>query len=162
MRETTLAYARHLLALPWLESAGQALQDPDVTLVHSWKAALACCESSERDDMLVDTHNEMTQAISALRGDQWFGRNWNKMAEELREVVLKPVDSIVRRVTEEKGLPRIIADDISWCMIHACFEVELSDYIETSFYRDHVKWYERGHFPCGWDGEYPEGRLIVY
>lgn len=28
--------------------------------------------------------------------------------------------------------------------------------------RDMWHWYRRGHWPCGWEGEWPEGRLIVF
>ena len=25
-----------------------------------------------------------------------------------------------------------------------------------------MKWYRLGHWPCGWDGHYPDGKLIVF
>ncbi len=33
---------------------------------------------------------------------------------------------------------------------------------EVTYFREMLTWFENGHFPCGWAGEWPEGRLRVF
>jgi len=33
---------------------------------------------------------------------------------------------------------------------------------ETEVFYEMWYWYRTGHWPCGWEGEWPEGRLIVF
>ena len=32
----------------------------------------------------------------------------------------------------------------------------------NGFFLSLMEWYKRGHWPCGWEGTYPDGKLIVY
>ena len=37
-----------------------------------------------------------------------------------------------------------------------------SKYYNSVLYDKMLKIYLAGHIPCGWNGEYPEGRFLVY
>jgi hypothetical protein len=30
------------------------------------------------------------------------------------------------------------------------------------FFASNAYWYIKGHFPCGWEGEFPKGTLVIY
>jgi hypothetical protein len=59
---------------------------------------------------------------------------------------------------------------------HICFDSLSSEvqtmydaYLDDSIYEppkpfatELAYWYMRGHFPCGWIGDYPRGKLVVY
>lgn len=55
-------------------------------------------------------------------------------------------------------LNRHIEDWIRFMLV----EIIASDKVETDYFRGLLPWYEAGHFPCGWDGEWPEGRLRIF
>ena len=44
----------------------------------------------------------------------------------------------------------------------AAAAVEIATDSKITFFRDLIYWYSLGHFPCGWQGEHPEGKLIVF
>ena len=50
-----------------------------------------------------------------------------------------------------------------WDVLSALME---NAYLESGhrcfFFLELLSVYEAGHFPCGWLGEWPEGKLIVY
>jgi hypothetical protein len=48
------------------------------------------------------------------------------------------------------------------CIAEATAAVEISNASTQTFFTDLMKWYRLGHFPCCWEGKYPEGKLIVY
>lgn len=37
-----------------------------------------------------------------------------------------------------------------------------ADVCPPGFYASQAYWYVQGHFPCGWQGEFPKGKLVVY
>lgn len=36
------------------------------------------------------------------------------------------------------------------------------EYFETTFYKEILEIYECGNIPCGWNGTYPQRKMIVY
>jgi hypothetical protein len=45
----------------------------------------------------------------------------------------------------------------------AAFELLVSDFDSTPrLYRDLMPWIRRGHWPYGWKGEYPQGKLMLF
>jgi len=41
-------------------------------------------------------------------------------------------------------------------------EIAVSHLTTSTLLRDMWYWYRRGHWPCGWQGNWPEGQLIVF
>lgn len=41
-------------------------------------------------------------------------------------------------------------------------ELVVAHLTSIQLFREMWYWYMRGHFPCGWDGVWPEGKLIVF
>ncbi|MBN2371633.1 MAG: hypothetical protein JXO72_14215 [Vicinamibacteria bacterium] len=41
-------------------------------------------------------------------------------------------------------------------------EIVGSDVVGTTYFREMLSWFYAGHFPCGWVGVWPEGRMRVY
>jgi hypothetical protein len=33
---------------------------------------------------------------------------------------------------------------------------------ECTYFREQLPWFHAGRFPCGWDGDWPSGRMRVY
>jgi hypothetical protein len=40
--------------------------------------------------------------------------------------------------------------------------LEYSDIVEPQHYGEQMEWYRLGHFPCGWQGQGPGGRRVVF
>ena len=47
-------------------------------------------------------------------------------------------------------------------IIGACHESEYADVYPPSLNTQMASWYLRGHFPCGYEGHWPSGKLVVY
>jgi len=61
-----------------------------------------------------------------------------------------------------KSLPESIIDDIKFNLITILMSDLFSDYYNSEFYRQLYQIYISGHLPCGWEGKYPSGRMIVF
>jgi hypothetical protein len=45
---------------------------------------------------------------------------------------------------------------------YAAREVLVSDLSDLHFFRDLMPWFKRGHWPIGWQGQWPDGKLILW
>lgn len=41
-------------------------------------------------------------------------------------------------------------------------EIVAADIVPFDIFRQMWKWYRKGHWPCGWEGNWPDGKLIVF
>ncbi|HEX3476709.1 MAG TPA: hypothetical protein VHT91_16900 [Kofleriaceae bacterium] len=41
-------------------------------------------------------------------------------------------------------------------------EILASPEAECTYFREQLTWFHAGHFPCGWDGDWPNGRMRVF
>jgi hypothetical protein len=57
--------------------------------------------------------------------------------------------------------PMRILTSIEWDVLHACMEMHFADFVSPGIYSRMLELYYEGHFPCGWEGKAPEGRLLV-
>jgi hypothetical protein len=67
-----------------------------------------------------------------------------------------------KAVVEANHLPRGFVDTVQWDILRLCMEAEYADVFPPGFYASQAYWYMQGHFPCGWEGEFPQGRLTVF
>ena len=97
----------------------------------------------------------------AERSPQRF-QEWNSIASDIKPAAVELVRLKTRAVTEENDLPKVFLDTVEWDIVHLCMEAEFADVYPPGFYAAQAYWYTKGHFPCGWEGEFPEGTRIIY
>jgi hypothetical protein len=71
------------------------------------------------------------------------------------------VEPLFKRKTKDiitrHKLPKCFLDTVGWDMIAICQELEFADLVPPRFFAERAKWYLAGHFPCGWEGDFPVG-----
>ncbi|OQB80449.1 MAG: hypothetical protein BWX88_04549 [Planctomycetes bacterium ADurb.Bin126] len=87
---------------------------------------------------------------------------WNQLATELRPIAVALATEKTKAVLEENELPETFLDTVKWDILHLLMEAEYADIYPPGFYASQGYWYVHGHFPCGWQGDFPKGTLIIY
>jgi hypothetical protein len=91
-------------------------------------------------------------------------QRWNDLVGGFKEAVLNPL-------TEERwepyrrrhGLDVVVVHSVQWDALGALMEnTYLGSGHRCFFFLELLTVYEAGHFPCGWVGEWPQGKLVVY
>lgn len=159
MHPRTRATIDRLEQVDWFAAVGRPVDGPFV-LVQSWDAAIASCCSQEWEDLLLEASNRYTDLIS--RKAPGLFQKWNKITEEMKAVTVPLVQRKIERVVRENDLPKVFEDTVQWDILAVCMEAEYADVQPPGFFKSQAYWYVSGHFPCGWEGEFPEGRLIIY
>lgn len=155
----TQATLKALEDAEWFSAVGREVEGPFVC-VPSWGEAFRWCGSAYWDGLLLEAANRYSEKVAGASPER-FG-TWNSVALEVRKHVLPLVKRKVEPVTLAVNPPAAFERAVRWDMIHVCMEAEFADVYPPGFFASQAFWYVEGHFPCGWDGEFPEGKLVLY
>lgn len=68
----------------------------------------------------------------------------------------------VESVAEQHKLPEQFVTAVRWDVLHLYMESEYADVHPPGFFSAQACWYSVGHFPRGWDGDFPSGTRVIY
>lgn len=87
---------------------------------------------------------------------------WLEIARELRSITGPIVAVKIENVVRDHNLPDSFAKNVQWDILCLCMEAEYADVFPPGFYTAKGHYYANGHFPCGWQGDFPHGQFIIY
>jgi hypothetical protein len=159
MHPRTKATIEQLKQAQWFRCVG--VRDTDAAeVLSSWYEAVESCSSPEWEDLCMEAANQY-RARLAERSPKLF-RRWNDIVAELKPVTQALVLEKTGTVIQENDLPKTFLDTVDWDILNMCMEAEYADVYPPGFFASQAYWYVKGHFPCGWRGEFPKGNLVVY
>ena len=159
MHPRTTATLEELDQAIWFSRVGA--QDTTAAIVlSSWREAIEHCASLEWENLCLEAANQYRQRL-VERSRERFER-WNEIVDELKPTTIPFVRRKIEAVTRENNLPKVFGDTVEWDILHLCMEAEYADVFPPGFYASHAYWYVKGHFPCGYRGDFPKGKLIIY
>lgn len=159
MHPRTKATLAELTAAAWFRRVGEPVEGPFVP-VKSWDEAIEQCSSLAWENLSLEAANRYREAVLKRSPERY--QQWNTIADELRPVVVAFVDRQTRATIEKHGLPKVFKDRVNWDIMHLCMEAEYADVFPPGFFASQAYWYVQGHFPCGWEGKFPVGKLVLY
>ena len=159
MHPTTDATLEKLERTAWFSRVGQPTA-ADVLVLASWEEAVEQCSSLEWENLNIDAFNDY-RAELAERSKEKF-RQWNEVVDELKKRTIPLVRRKIQDVVRAERLPKRFEGMVQWDILGFCTEAEYADVCPPGFSTRLGAWYLDGHFPCGWWGNFPEGKLIVY
>jgi hypothetical protein len=89
-------------------------------------------------------------------------RLWNGTVDEVKKITGPLVDRKTAAVVREHALPGIFKTRVRNDITNLCMEAEYADVCPPGFFTSIGCWYLNGHFPCGWWGAFPRGKLVIY
>lgn len=109
----------------------------------------------------VESRNVLTEQLSQLAPRRY--QRWNELVEPINDVLWPMIRRKTQELIREHRLPKkLFQQAVFWDLSNAGMELEYADVVPPKYFAERVEWYLAGHFPCGWDGDFPEGCLIVF
>ncbi len=157
--------ARRLSMVRWFSAAGQgpSLLDvtPSLVWLSSWAEALKASELPEWDDATLEARNQLTLWLHLNARAEY--QSWNERAGRIKTELLPSLWQAWAPHDARLAWPESFKHSLEWNLLGAAME---NEYLETGhpavFFLELLTIYEAGHVPCGWEGRWPEGRLLVY
>ncbi len=159
MHPRTVATLEKLDRVEWFSSVG-VCDTQNAIVLSSWPEAVDHCSSLDWENLCLEAANQLRERILE-RSKERFNQ-WGEVAREVKPVAEALVQRKVAAVVREHQLPKVFVDTVNWDIVHLCMEAEYADVFPPAFYASQAYWYVKGHFPCGWQGEFPNGKLIIY
>ncbi|NLR74367.1 hypothetical protein [Leeia aquatica] len=150
---------QELDAVEWFCNVGK--KDSDYPLIlETWDGAVESCSSEGWEGLCQEAANQYASRLAERNKDRFL--YWNAIAKEVKKVAIPFVIKKTAKVVKDNNLPTIFVDIVQWDVLHLCLEAEFSDVYPPGFFASQAYWYAKGHFPCGWDGNFPKGRLVIF
>jgi len=159
MDSRTIAALDRLEKASWFSRVG-INEGPGTAVVTSWPEAIERCDTSAWEDLQLEALNQFRVCIDRRSRERL--QLWNGTADEVKKITRPLVGRKIAAVVRANNLPEIFSIQVNWDIICFCMEVEYADVCASGFFTSIGNWYVNGHFPCGWWGAYPQGKLVVY
>lgn len=159
MKPQTLAAVQQLENVEWFAKVG--VKDAQKAIVlSSWEEAIEHCSSMEWENLCLEAQNQYCERLCE-RSKERFNQ-WNAMVETVKATTVPLVQRKTEAVVRRNNLPQVFENMVHWDILGVCMESEFSDVHPPGFFASNAYWYINGHFPCGWEGEFPKGMLVIY
>lgn len=143
----------------WLTKVGETIDEPSIVQVHSWDEAFA---EFERDASHYDSAGHLLRPVELCQNSVSAG----SLHQWWEHAIIFSYDYY----TTEGYLPDFAEDwKTDWLSNYLyqyisslLAEIVAADTIECTYFRELLPWFYSGHFPCGWIGSWPQGRLRVF
>lgn len=163
MHRRTTATLEKLEKATWFANVGTYAGIEDrgkLILLSSWQDAIEHCSSLEWENLSLEAVNQYCERLVERSKDAF--NKWNDIAIELKKTTVPFVQRKIESVVRDNKLPKVFENMVQWDILHVCMEAEYADVYQPGYYASQAYWYVKGHFPCGWEGDFPKGKLIVY
>lgn len=145
--------------IKWFSSIGERYAMPNVKLAASSDAANEYLSSSEWENVTLEESNNISGYLSAKHSIIF--QEWNKLAKEAKEFLKYELIKSIPQLNCFDN--KLLLQCLEWDVVHYLIEDTYKDKLKKPlFFNSLMIIYESGHIPCGWDGEWPEGNLVIY
>ena len=158
------SYLDEIRSFPWLAKIGETPQADLPFSAHPASDLAAGIESLcalEWENFTLEARNRLTDDLRQ-RARQRYNQ-WNEVTQEAKAKLVTPLaEKVWRPKVSDLGVSGLVVDDLQWNVLAAVME---HAYREESriepFFKRLLVVYQNGHLPCGWEGGWPAGRLII-
>ncbi len=163
MKACSVATLQELENASWFSRVGNmtGIKYPEkILMLSSWKEAIDYCSSIEWENLRLEARERFRGMLMRKDKERW--RQWNQVVESVKPTVADLVERKTGAVVDQFKLPQVFVSRVRWDVLSLLMESEYSDVQPPGFFASNAFWYVNGHFPCGWVGKFPEGRLVLY
>jgi hypothetical protein len=163
VRDETTLLLRDFESADLFSDVGLPLGDrfgPDTLTVESWNEAARFSRSRAWQNTKLRAQNDLTGYLAKHHSADY--QCWNKIMGEIRPRVLQLVGPKLEAKIAEAAIRKPILDSAAWDLLSLMMESEYSHLVPPRFFAALGLIYLVGHCPCGWQGEYPDGKLVIY
>jgi hypothetical protein len=148
-----------LQKIKWFFNVGRNPHLQNIRQVASESEFIKHITSVDWENTTLEAGNEITGYLAKKYSREY--QEWNTLVREAKGIIdaeIIPAIKITNNISEE-----IIFDNVKWDLVNFLME----DVYRGCLKHDHffeflIEVYENGHIPCGWEGKWPSGRLIIF
>ncbi|MCY8232251.1 hypothetical protein [Priestia endophytica] len=153
-----------VLQIDWLSNCGREGSLPKhlpFSTLGNQKAVKKSIDSVKWENVRLEEVNNLTGFLAKNHSDVFNGY-WNTLVMEIKHNILPDVHVKAMANIVKHNLPLNILHNVEYDAVNILMVLSYREYYESKFYNMLYEVYATGHLPCGWNGKYPRGNLLVY
>ena len=162
--ESLADFLESLKEIQWLSRAGEPFEDGVVVAdaVEGWEGW-----NEKMYDVWRPRTEALEEAARSAIGDAGIDRIFEVVSQYLKPVFLEGLSDYfgrrpVKTENAKDGVDAELYEEILEAMTRdVCWAAIESVLDRKGFFTDLVEYYRAGRWPCAWDGDYPEGQVVV-
>lgn len=146
--------------IPWFANCGSKPNEGlDGVLIADHDEAIASIKSIDYENFQLDRQGDLTVFLSSHHRD----RNglWNDQNAMIKENLEQQFQAIADAAAA-KGLPQVVVDSVKWDIVDYYQEKAYHDLSIPIYFTKIMPIYRVGNIPCGYEGDYPNGKICIH
>ena len=154
LKASTLAAAEEIKVIELFKHCGELVADENVIQVHSWDETVAAAQSKDWGYANMESINLCRDVLVTTARERY--QQWNNIVDTIKYILRDTFEEV------NETYPKDVSKNVEWVLLNYLVEKEYEDLYPNGYYQKWIKWYFAGHHICGWQGEFPDGKLIIY
>lgn len=143
-----------LLGIDWFANIGSPMTLADARQIER-NELHAALTSDTWEATTLEARNSITARLARLHHQRY--QAWNELAVRAK-AMLQPVWEKLPIAHDDDALLADLQWNLHAYLMEAAYRRQL---VQPLFFDSLIQVYEAGHIPCGWDGEWPNGQLVI-
>ncbi|MBP1994273.1 hypothetical protein [Paenibacillus eucommiae] len=151
-----------LESVDWFGNCGKEIgENPNMVYASNWKDAVKISGQVSWENTQLNARNAMTKYLSEMHKTEF--QQWNNISKIVKTKYLPVILSKIEKYAQEQQLKLEFIHSVRWDL-HSAFMERFYEPLGhgCNFYANLLEIYKAGHFPCGWDGDWPKGKLVIF
>jgi hypothetical protein len=160
LKPATREFLLALHEITFFAHVGSPSSDPTARHVHSWIAAMRNCNQQDWNNAQLDMSNDIGRRVRSV--SKRLYSTWNSVVHRVNPHIEYLFRRKLRLFRVKFFFYPPLTHSIRCDLRRCCIEKEFQDLCGTGYSTRIGEHYLNGHLPCGWEGDYPRGRLIIF
>ena len=161
------AFLRRVEEADLFNNVGHPITAAGVVQLTTWAEALRSQDSQAWEDFQLDRHNEMASCEPIVEAHSDYAKADDAFVTNVKACLNGLIEPLLSTLPLSDDGRLSVHNETRWQLLHACYEIQYRHLYTVYWHNELAEWYFRGHFPCGWEGDWPEGamrkgRLMVF
>lgn len=153
-----------LATIEWFSSVGRDDMSIERSLaiparrVPSIATARESISAPEWEAVTADAAGRLTSWLHSRCKAEY--QQWNDLVRQVKVALDAEVLPKARAFAATSGIGDILVDCVAWDVLNGVMELTYARCRPPAFFAHLLDVYKVGHLPCGWEGEWPVGKLL--
>ncbi|CAL2102246.1 conserved protein of unknown function [Tenacibaculum sp. 190130A14a] len=147
----------------WFSNCGKEIEFSSkhkLKRIESLTQSVELCNSIEWENFQLEKINDLTSFLNRTRQNE--SAEWNTITVGIKNYLDNGIFKTAREKLNQSDLPDSIFASLEWDILSYYQEVAYKKYNIPTFYSDLIPIYKNGHLPCGYEGEFPNGTILMH
>lgn len=157
--EISRTAVKRIQNIPWFANAGKGGYLNNIKKITTESDFISRITSADWENVTLQAGNAITGYLARKQSLKY--QYWNDLVREAKEIIDIEIIPFIKNPTPLDD--DILVNNVRWDLVSFLAEDAYKSYLPNEpFFGRLTMIYENGHIPCGWEGQWPSGRLVIY